>query len=429
VKKKLINLKNAVLVVGGLVLGAGSAYFVASQEIPPETPVAVLPEVVPVVPTVEELYPYEIPPNSTLNSVLRELEVSPQIIHQIVEAAKPVSNLGRLKPGVRFQLTFSPGSETEVVGIRFRFSPVEMLEVKKVNDQWVPEKITENVETRIMTFSGVVTSSLWESAAEAKMDPVLISDLAEVFAWQVDFSREVRPQDRWRISVEQKLVKGEPIGWGSILAAEYENAGQKYAGILFRPANEAEGGYYAPDGTSLRRLFLKSPIRYGRISSRFTMRRFHPVLKYNRPHLGVDYAAPIGTPIRAVGDGTVETAGYRGGAGNMIKLRHNSVYATAYKHLKGFARGVRSGARVRQGQIIGYVGNSGLSTGPHLHFEFFQGGRYVDPMGRKFPSADPVPAKLMAQFKTEMSHQLATLPPWTREIQVGKSANIPKQND
>jgi murein DD-endopeptidase MepM/ murein hydrolase activator NlpD len=409
----------------GLCLGAGGAFIITYKSAPQDQVAVVTEPAIPVVPTMEELFPYVIPPKSTLNSVLQELEVSAQVIHQIVEAAKPVSNLGRLNSGTRFQLTYSPGSEDDLTGIRFRFSAVEMLDVKKVNDAWVAEKITEVVDTKIMTFSGLVTSSLWESAVQAKMDPNLISDLAEVFAWQVDFSREVRANDRWRIAVEQKLVKGKPIGWGSIVAAEYENAGQKYSAVLFK-VNDQERGYYGLDGASLRRMFLKSPIRYGRISSRFTTKRFHPVLQYNRPHLGVDYAAPVGTPIRAVGEGTIELAGNRGGAGNMIKLRHNSMYSTAYKHLSGFARGVRSGARVQQGQIIGYVGNTGLSTGPHLHFEFFQGGKYVDPLGRKFPSSDPVPAQLMTQFKSEAELQMASLPTWDG-VQLGKTSSLPQQ--
>lgn len=399
-----------------------------------------------ILPSVEEVFPHVIPPRSTLNGVLRELGVSSQVIHQIVQAAKPVSDLGRLKPGTRFQLFYEsfgektasaaipPGTvETEagseaaagVVGIKFRFSPVEMLDIKKIADEWSAQKITEVVETRVMTFSGIVKSTLWESAVEAKMDPNLIADLAEVFAWQVDFSREVQADDRWRLSVEQKLVKGEPVGWGSILAAEYQNEEQKFIGILYR-VNENQAGYYSPDGVSLRRMFLKSPIRYGRISSRFNTRRLHPILQYRRPHLGVDYAAPIGTPIRAVGDGVAVEVGVRGGAGKMIRIRHNSEYATAYKHLNGFARGVRSGARVQQGQIIGYVGNTGLSTGPHLHFEFFQGGRFVDPLGKKFPSAEPIPSEQLAQFKTEATTLLTSLPDWGID-KISKSGDLPPQ--
>lgn len=427
---KIKNIDWKIIVIGvlGLGVGYGGAYYWRSQ---PETAVTsplnseIAAAVAEVPSSIEELFPYTIPPRSTLNSALRELDLSSLTIHQIVEAAKPVSNLGRLNAGVRFQLYYSAGPQEELIGIQFRFSPTERLVVQNLNGEWKAEKITEEVETKVVTFVGTVTSSLWESAAQAKMDPNLISDLAEVFAWQVDFSREVRVNDRWRISVEQKFVQGEPVGWGSILAAEYENAGQKYAAILFQ-INEKERGYFAPDGTSLRRMFLKSPIRYGRISSRFTTKRFHPILQYNRPHLGVDYAAPIGTPIRAVGEGTIAEAGFRGGAGNMIKIRHNSTYATAYKHLSGFAKGVRSGSRVQQGQIIGYVGNTGLSTGPHLHFEFFQNGKYVDPLGRKFPSAEPVPTEMMTQFQTELASLMASLPAWDT-AQLGKSSAVPSQ--
>ncbi len=368
-------------------------------------------------PTLEEAFPYVLPPKSTLNSVFRELGVSPQSIHQIVEAAKPINDLGRLHAGTRFQLTYLPGSQNEVIGVRFRFSHVEQLEVKKNGDTWLAEKNIEAVDIKIRTFTGIVKSSLWESATQAKMDPNLISDLSEVFAWQIDFSREVRVRDRWRISVEQKWVKGQPIGWGSILAAEYETADQKYSAILF-DVGDGERGYFAPDGTSLKKMFLKSPLRFGRISSRFTTKRFHPILQINRPHLGVDYAAPIGTPIRAIGDGVISEAGWRGTAGNMIRLRHNSIYMTAYKHLKGFAKGIRSGSRVAQGQVIGYVGNTGLSSGPHLHFEFFQSGRFVDPLGKKFPSADPVPQALMGQFEAQRKNLVSSLPLWD-SVKVG----------
>lgn len=415
------------IIAMGLCLGWGGSFLFQFNDEAIKNPVAAAPPPPNIQPSVEELYPYVVPPKSTLGTLLREMDISPQVIHQIVEAAKPVNDLGRIKPGTRFQLFYANQKDenSEVIGIKFHFSPIEMLEVHKIGEEWKAQKITEQVETRVMTFSGLVKSSLWESAAEAKMDPNLIADLAEVFAWQMDFSREVQQDDRWRLSVEQRLVKGQPVGWGLIQAAEYENSTQKLVGILFR-TGEDQYGYYSPDGASLRRMFLKSPIRYGRISSRFSTKRFHPILQYNRPHLGVDFAAPIGTPIRAVGDGTIAEAGVRGGAGKMIRIRHNSEYATAYKHLSGFAKGVRSGSRVSQGQIIGYVGNSGLSTGPHLHFEFFQGGRYIDPLGKKFPSAEPIPTERLTQFKTEVTTLMASLPDWNAE-KLGKTGSLPPQ--
>lgn len=380
------------------------------------------PEVVPI----EELYPYVIAPNTTLYTSLKELNVPSPVIHQIAAASKPIFNLSRINPGIRFQIFPSEDPNLGITGIKFRFSAVEMMEIKLLNGVWSAEKITEAVETRVVTFSGFVTSSLWDSASKAQMDPNLIADLAEIFAWQVDFSREVQVNDKWRLTVEQKMVKGEPIGWGSILAAEYTNSNETHTAVLFR--NDGQDlGYFAPDGSNLRRMFLKSPIRYGRISSRFQRARFHPILRTKRAHLGVDYAAPTGTPIRAVGDGTVAMAKWSGGGGRVIKIRHNSVYETAYKHLSRFAKGIRAGARVQQGQIIGYVGSTGLSTGPHLHFEFFQAGRYVDPLGKKFPSADPVPKKLMSQFQAESLTLLSSLPQWgsSQEVSLQKTDQIP----
>lgn len=366
----------------------------------------------PVIP-LEEAYPHVIKPRSTLFSTLRELNVPPQTIQQIVDTAKPIQNLAKLRSGIRFQIFRQNENESDLNGIQFRFSAIEMLSVKKTNDTWVAEKITEEVDLQVVSYSGMVSSSLWESAQKAQMDPYLISELADIFGWEVDFSREVRENDRWRLTVERKFVKGEPIGWGAILAAEYINAGTLRQAALFR-LNGEEMGYFNPKGESLRKVFLKSPIRYGRITSGFKMRRFHPVLQVNRPHLGVDYAAPIGTPVRAVGDGTVTFAAMSGGGGNVIKIRHNSTYETAYKHLSGYGKGIRSGARVQQGQVIGYSGNTGLSTGPHLHFEFYQSGRYIDPLSKKFPSAEPVAPDHMAQFETEAVALLGALPPWEK---------------
>lgn len=359
----------------------------------------------------EQRYPYIIEPRTSFATALKKLDISSQDIHQIVVAAKPHKDLGRLQSGTRFQVYFAEGNGSQFQGIRIKLSPQEVLFVQKNNNVWIAEKIIKKVDTRVVTFKGVVKSSLWESAAEANMNPTLISELAEIFAWQVDFAREVQEGDRWRLSVEEELVLGEHIGWGSILSAEYENSEDVHTAILFRKDDE-DVGYYAPDGTSLKRVFLKSPIQYGRISSKFQKRRFHPVLKIARPHNGVDYAAPVGTPIRAVGDGVIAAIGPRGGGGNVITLRHNATYTTAYKHLSRFAKGLRTGAKVQQGQTIGYVGTTGLSSGPHLHFEFFVNGRYVDPLGQKFPTAEPVAKNHLTEFTEIKKSFLAYLPNW-----------------
>jgi murein DD-endopeptidase MepM/ murein hydrolase activator NlpD len=360
---------------------------------------------------IEETFPHLMVPGTTLYTDLSRNQISGALIQKIVNAAKPVADLRKIRPGTRYQLYFSPDDPAELDSIKFRFSALESVEVRKEEGVWVAEKILADIDIKVVAFSGLVTSTLWESAQDAKMDFGLISELSEVFAWQVDFAREVRVNDRWRLTVEQKLVKGEHYGWGSILAAEFENQGQVHSAALFRQDGK-DMGYFSPTGASLRRMFLRSPMRFSRVSSRFQKLRMHPILKVLRAHQGVDYAASVGTPIRTVGDGVVKFAGWSGGGGKVVRIRHNSTYETAYKHMSGFAKSIRVGASIQQGQVIGYVGNTGLSTGAHLHFEFFVNGRYVDPLGRKFPTAEPVASQHLSQFKVEAQKLLSELPSW-----------------
>jgi murein DD-endopeptidase MepM/ murein hydrolase activator NlpD len=373
----------------------------------------------PPVVSLQDIYPNEILPNSSLGQALDEIGVPPSVVKQLVDAAKPIQNLAKLRPGIKFQAVFN---QNELTAIKFRFSAIDFLVINKINDQWNAEKITEKVDIRVVKFSGNVTTSLWDSARKSQMETSLIAELTDIFGWEIDFAREVRENDKWRITVEQKTVKGEFVGWGDILAAEYINAGEVHQAVLFKVDNQ-ELGYFTPAGASLRKMFLKSPIRFGRITSGFSLKRFHPILMQSRPHLGVDYGAPIGTPVMAVGDGTVTKAGWGMGAGNVVRIRHNGTYETAYKHLNGFAKGIRNGAKVQQGQVIGFVGTTGLSTGPHLHFEFYQGGRYVDPLGKKFPSADPVPQQYLSAFQDQAKVQLSQLPEWAQWAVAPAEAN------
>ncbi len=356
---------------------------------------------------------YEIRRNSTFYTSLRDLGLSSQEIQKIVRSAGRHHDLSKIQAGTEFQLFYAKEPLGRLMEMEFELSPIKTLRILRATDgEWNSELTELDTQMRWLSFSGRVTSTLWESAEFAGMDPNLIGELADIFAWQIDFSREVRVGDRWRILVEQRHAGDKVIGWGRILAAEYENSGQLHSAALLRNPSGEELGYYTPDGKSLRRMFLKAPMKFGRITSRFTMNRFHPILKKSRPHLGVDYAAPIGTPVLALGDGVVVQSGWLGGAGKAIRIRHNSNYQTAYKHLHGFAQGIRVGARVRQGQVIGYVGTTGLSTGPHLHFELWDRGRYVDPLSQKFPSADPVPQKYLLGFQESARRWLGFLPGW-----------------
>lgn len=378
----------------------------------------------PVIP-VEEAYPYKVTKNFTLYEYLRKLEVPPTTIIAVANASKKVKNLSRLRPGHRFQVF--QDEDKDLTSIEFWFSHLESLKVfKNTEGLWEAQLVIEEIDTETKTFAGEVKTTLWESALGAKMDPVLIINLAEIFGWEIDFSREVQVGDRWRITVEHQFVKGRAIGWGAILAAEYENLNGSNRAVLFQHGDEVKG-YYNPQGGSLRKMFLKSPLRFGRVTSHFNRRRFHPKLKVIRPHNGVDYGAPIGTPVLSVADGRVTFSRYSGGGGNVLKIRHNSTYQTAYKHLRRFAKGIRPGVRVKQGQVVAYVGNTGLSTGPHLHYEFFVNGRFVDPLRQKFPSADPVEPELMDEFKRQAKVLLASLPSWDGDEPIEKDI-LPQQN-
>ena len=370
---------------------------------------------------------HRIEPRSTAFDGLLAAGVTPSIASAIVEAARPIKNLSRVAAGTRVTVFRTPYPLSEVLRLAFRISETEALVLEREPSpgaKWSARLNTLPVETIRRTFTGVVRSTLWDSADASGLDSDLIVELAEIFAWEVDFNRDVRPGDRWRIVVAEREVEGKRAGWEPISAAEYVNAGETHTAVRFE-AGPGHGEYFAPDGESLRRKFLKSPLRFGRITSGFSHRRFHPILKIRRPHLGVDYGAPTGTPVMSVGDGTVAKASYDPASGRHIVVRHGSGYATAYRHLSRFAEGIRPGRKVRQGEVIGYVGSTGLATGPHLHFEFHENGRVLNPIGRKFPSADPVPAARHAEFETAARAALAGLPEWADEARTAGEEPAP----
>ncbi|MEM7646559.1 MAG: M23 family metallopeptidase, partial [Pseudomonadota bacterium] len=250
-----------------------------------------------------------------------------------------------------------------------------------------------------MEFAGTIQDSFWSSGVEQKLSPEVIVDFAEVFGWQMDFSREVRKGDRWRFRVEKLFAEGRAVGWGPILYAEYTNQEETYRAYYYKNKATNTQGYFDQNGDSLRKVFLKSPIKFGRVTSGFSRRRFHPILKRYKAHNGIDYGAPRGTPIRTVGDGRVVKIGRYGGSGKMIVIDHQSGYRTKYLHMSRFKRGMRRGKKVLQGDIIGYVGATGYATGPHLHFEMWKSGRLKNPAKVNLPSSAPVPVAALPHFK------------------------------
>ncbi len=356
---------------------------------------------------------------ATFSHVLAtQLDFSAAEIHRLAEAVRPLMNVRKIDVGTKVKTTFVETTDpagavvSEPVRVTMKISDRKTLIVTNLNEENPNAVIEEAVITSsTRAYSGAVNHSLWASAASAGMDPAIINSMAEIFAWQIDFNREVRANDRWRLVVEEVFANGKPIGYGDIVSAEYVNAGFNYVAVKYELDDRTQ--YFQPDGNSLKRMFLKSPLKFGRITSGFQARRFHPILKVNKPHLGVDYGAPTGTPVMSVGDGVVSFAGTRGGSGKMITVRHNAVYRTEYQHLSRYSENIRPGARVAMGQTIGYVGATGLATGPHLHFEFHEGNNVVDPQGLKFPTADPVPANLMADFQAQAAGAVAQMPPWS----------------
>jgi murein DD-endopeptidase MepM/ murein hydrolase activator NlpD len=259
------------------------------------------------------------------------------------------------------------------------------------------------VEVVERAIAGTIESSLFESMLAAGGTAQLVNHFADIYAWRLNLSR-LQPGDQFKLIYEEKLVDGNSIGFGKVKAAYFEHEGKPLYAIAFDQDGK-QTGYYDQDGKSLKKAFLREPLEYSRISSRYTMNRFHPVQKRYKPHLGTDFAAPRGTPIRTVGDGVVLEAAYTRGNGYYVKIRHNKTYATQYLHMSKFAKGIRKGARVKQGQTIGFVGSTGLATGPHLCYRFWKNGKQVDALRVKLPSAHPIDKKHLAAFE-EMKEEV-----------------------
>lgn len=265
--------------------------------------------------------------------------------------------------------------------------------------------------------SGEIENSLWESVvdnADLAALPVadrvgLIDDLDRVFQWQMDFSRQIRSGDTYRFVFEEEVRPDGSLRSGKLLAAEMVNAGTSYYAVYFDPNGDGEGSYYDLDGKSVRRAFLLKPLTYRRISSRFSLGRYHPILHRIRAHKGIDYAANTGTPVMATADGVVTFRGRDGGYGNLIELRHPNGWRTRYGHLSGYARGLHVGSRVHQGDVIGYVGMTGLATGPHLHYEMLRHGAQIDPLSVDLPAGDPVPNDAEVRWEHALTGRMALL--------------------
>jgi murein DD-endopeptidase MepM/ murein hydrolase activator NlpD len=339
---------------------------------------------------------------ATLGAMLRDA-LSPAGVHRMVEASRPVYNLARISVGHPFGVTFGPDGLLAV--FTYGIDELRTLRITRTGEDYRAEVVTRDYEVAVASAGGTITSSLFGAVSDAGEEDQLALDLADIFMWDVDFNTELQKGDSFRVAVEKLSLDGRFSRYGRILSAELVRGQRVIQAVRFDGAHGP--GYYMPDGRPMRKAFLRSPLRFTRISSGFTRARLHPVLNVLRPHLGVDYAAPTGTPVRASADGVVTRAGWWGGYGKTVRLRHANGYETLYGHLSRI--GVRTGQRVLQGAVLGAVGATGLATGPHLDYRMIKNGVFVNPLKVQSPPAEPIsPAEQLA-FNAERDRRIALL--------------------
>jgi murein DD-endopeptidase MepM/ murein hydrolase activator NlpD len=330
----------------------------------------------------------------TLLDALLAHRIQRDVAQQIVHAFQGHLDFRRLMPGD--SLEFHHDAAGVLARVVYRQSPIDIVDAWRSEEAWIAARREVPVDRRTVMVSGVLERNLFESIEAQGEQAQLVLDFAEIFAWDFDFHADSQPGDRFRMLVEKVFTGGQFVKYGRILAAEYESEGLVHTGIYFQ--DKEASGYYTPAGESLRRAFLKSPLEFTRISSGYSRGRPHPILGGVRPHLAIDYAAPQGTPVWAVADGSVEFAGWAGGNGYSLTVRHRANFKTMYNHLSRFGKGIRAGAVVKQRQVIGYVGSTGLSTGPHLDYRVIKDGRFVNPLTQKFLPGRPISPASRAVF-------------------------------
>lgn len=334
----------------------------------------------------------EILTGSTFSVLAGEMGIATSTANEMLSAAKNVYDLATIVAGKEIIFGYDPETD-ELQKLVYDINQDEQLVIARTastsGEVWNADKIAIPYTSETASVSGIIDESLYKTVISTGQDERLALALAEMFAWQIDFAGEIQKGDSFKVIYEKKFRDGSYDHPGKILAAEFVNAGEKSQGYYFR-GDETREGYYDENGNSLQKVFLKAPLQYKYISSGYTNRRFNPILNEYTRHRGIDYAAPSGTPAVSVGDGTVIQAGWNGQYGISVKVRHNDTYTTVYGHFSGLARGIKVGARVKQGQIVGYVGSTGLSTGPHLHYEMHKFGSFINPFTEKVPSIEPV---------------------------------------
>jgi len=342
----------------------------------------------------------------TLAKVLEGLGIGAKDRAAVLAAAKQTPELAKLKAGQVLHARLS--TDGGLVALHVPIDTKKSLRLRSEDGALKAHRHERRGEKRLSFALASVQSSLYADGQSAGLSDAQIAELASIFGWDVDFALGLRAGDRFSVLYEAEYIDGKQADDGDILAAEFVNRGKTYRAVRFEE-DDGSIGYYAPDGTSMKQAFLRNPLKLAKVSSGFSLSRFHPVLQERRAHKGVDYSAPIGTPVKATGGGVVQFSGRQNGYGNVVELQHGEKYTTVYGHLSRFAEGISPGTRVEQGQIIGYVGRTGIATGPHLHYEFRIAGQHRDPLTVKLPPATPLKDQKLAEFRERTAPLIAQL--------------------
>lgn len=361
-------------------------------------------------------------PGDTLATLLNRLGVQDEAAAGFIKTDRTANGVLQLKAGKRIQVQTSASGALQWLSATVadsRDKPVKNIVIRRAGNGFMAMETAAELEKRIEMRTGEIKSSLFAATDAAHIPDPIAMQIVEMFSTNIDFASDLRRGDRFNVVYETFWQGGEYVRVGRVLAAEFRNGSNLYQSVWFDDGDK-HGGYYGFDGKSLKKAFLKSPLEFSRVSSGFSM-RMHPISGKWKQHKGVDFAAVTGTPIRASGDGVIEFAGVQGGYGNVVVIKHWSNYSTAYAHMSRFAKGLRKGAKVSQGEVIGYVGSTGWSTGPHLHYEFRVNNQPRDPMSVDVPNAQPLAGADLQRFRlvaSEMTHRLALLGPQDKNIKL-----------
>jgi murein DD-endopeptidase MepM/ murein hydrolase activator NlpD len=348
---------------------------------------------------------HRIRPGESFFEAMRAMGFGPGTVQSVMDAGQQARSLLDLKPG---QVLRASAADGELMALDLEIDPLNKLEVRRDFDGYSALLHTRPTQTVQAQAAGVINSSLYMSAQQAGLSDRLVLELAEMFGWDIDFTQDLQPGDRFAVIYNELTADGEKVRDGDILAAEFVNKGKVLRAVRYTDP-DGRVAVYKPDGSSMRKAFSRNPLPVTRITSRFNPNRLHPIFKTVRPHRGVDYGAATGTPVQVTGDGQVAFAGRQGGYGNVIIIDHGRGNRTLYAHLSRFAPKMRVGQRVNQGQVIGYVGSTGWATGPHLHYEFQVNGQTRDPLTVALPNAQPLPDAYRRHFLTQTSGWVAKL--------------------